>query len=394
MTTRVLSKRRYIAAKVLATFLSLIFAFLYSQDLGYERRSILVYAFTLSSLIWIMLTSGSTLTLRKLKANNSESNFGSFIALILVETFVGLLVLAIGLTIFSNYKTIIPTPLIFLIYAYFLLSGLAMIMVEVLISYLQYLFSGYLELMAVGIQVFLFFLVLKPFDLSIAVRLLLSFNISYLIICVWMVKAILSSMEEPFRIASPVTFLKATKGSHLIGVSLGIVDRIDRIIIAFYFPTGTLAKYSVMSSLIAYFRFIPEFFSRIMISGFSLALVVSRKMNVLFSILFTLILAFIIAGSRILISSFLGSDWLLPVAIFVAFGVQEILRGVYQLSLNYNSKLNLSHSTTIIPVVLLVFVAIFTSLLVHPLGLIGIPVAFSLAFCVAILLAYLWRQNV
>ena len=393
MSASLLFQKRYLVAKVFATLLSLVFAFLYSRELGIVNRSILIYVFTLSALTWIVLTSGSTLTLRKLKPAKESHEFGSFVTLIVIEAFIGTLVLTIGLLIFSNYKTTIPGPLAVLIYGYFLLSGFAMVMVEILITYLQYLFSGLIELIAVGIQVFLFFLMLKPMGFSTASKLLLSFNISYLIICLWMAKTILSSVGFNLRISSPVVFWRATKGSHLLGVSLGVVDRIDRFIIAFYFPTGTLAKYSAKSSLISYFRFIPEFVSRIMISGFILPYAVLRKYWVLIFSLSLVIVSSIIFVSRVLISSYLGQEWLLPLSLFVAFGIQEILRGAYQVSLNYNSKLNLSLSTIIIPVVLLGLTLILSSLTVVVFGLVGIPIAFSLAFVLSILLATLWRKS-
>jgi hypothetical protein len=101
----------------------------------------------------------------------------------------------------------------------------------------------------------------------------------------------------------------------------------------------------------------------------------------------------IVLVSRIFISSFLGEEWLLPVTIFIAFGIQEILRGAYQISINYNSKLNLSFSTSLIPVILLGLTLILSSLTVGVFGLIGIPIAFSLAYAVSILLATLWRIN-
>jgi len=325
--------------------------------------------------------------------DKGSRDFGSFLALMIVETLIGITVLTIGLLVFSNYKTTIPGPLIALIYAYFLLSGFAMILVEILITYLHYLFSGLIELVAVVIQLSLFFIILEPLELSIASKLLLSFNVSYLIICLRMAQLIISSSGMNFKISSPINFWKATKGSHLLGVSLGIVDRLDRFIIAFYFPTGTLAKYSAMTSLISYFRFLPEFFSRIMISGFILPYSILRKNRVLVISIFMAAVSTIILVSRIFISTFLGQEWLLPITIFVAFGVQEILRGAYQISLNYNSKLNLTFSTSAAPVLLLLVAPILSSLTVHIFGLIGIPIAFSLAFIASISFAAVGRKD-
>ena len=394
MSIGLLKQKRYIAAKVLATFSSLVFAFFYSRELGVVNRSILIYAFTLSSLTWVVLTSGTTLTLRKIKPNEENHYFGSFVTLILIEALLGIVGLTIGLFLYSNYKTHIPGPLVILIYGYFVLSGLAMVLIEVLITYLKYLFSGYIELLAVGIQIILFSFLLDSGNFSIASKLLLSFNISYFIICAWMLRVILTSLKVGFRPITPTLFWRETKGSHFLGISLGVLDRLDRFIIAFYFPTGALARYSAMSSLISYFRFIPEFFSRILISGFTLPHNVLRKHKILIFSILTLAITTVILLSRIFIARFLGQDWLLPISIFAAFGVQELLRGTYQISLNYNSKLNLAVSTSVIPIILMGLAGLLSVISVHLFGLIGIPIAFSATFAVAIFLAILWRRNV
>lgn len=394
MSISLLKQKRYIAAKVLATFSSLVFAFFYSRELGVVNRSILIYAFTLSSLTWVVLTSGTTLTLRKVKPNNENHHFGSFITLILIEALLGIVGLTIGLFLYSSYKTHIPGPLIILIYGYFVLSGLAMVLIEVLITYLKYLISGYIELLAVGIQIILFSYLLNRGNFSIASKLLLSFNISYIIICAWMLGVVASSLKVDFRPITPKLFWGETRGSHFLGISLGVVDRLDRFIIAFYFPTGALARYSAMSSLISYFRFIPEFFSRILISGFTLPHNVLRKHKILLFSILTLAITSVILLSRIFIARFLGQDWLLPISIFAAFGVQELLRGTYQISLNYNSKLNLAVSTSVIPIILMGLAGLLSVISVHLFGLIGIPIAFSATFAVAIFLAFLWRRNV
>ena len=148
-----------------------------------------------------------------------------------------------------------------------------------------------------------------------------------------------------------------------------------------------------MSSLISYFRFLPEFFSRIIISGFFLPYSVLRRNRVLVISLLILAVSTIVLFSRIFITTFLGQEWLLPISIFVAFGVQEILRGAYQISLNYNSKLNLAFSTSVASVLLLVAAPILSGLTVHVFGLIGIPIAFSLAFIASISYAALGRKN-
>lgn len=168
------AQKRYLVVKAMATFLSLIFAFAYSRQLGVVNRSILAFVFTLSSLIWVFLTSGTTLTLRKNQPDVNSRTFASFQTLLLTQLLIGLSVFSLGLFLFSTFKTPIPVPLLFASYLYFVSSGLAMLLVEVSLAYFDFKISGYLELAAVAFQILLYFIVLIPVDLTVAVKLIFS----------------------------------------------------------------------------------------------------------------------------------------------------------------------------------------------------------------------------
>ncbi|NDA45516.1 MAG: hypothetical protein EBX89_05965, partial [Actinobacteria bacterium] len=262
MKSPALVQKRYLLIKATAAFLALAFAFVYSRELGIVNRSILAYVFTLSSLIWIFLTSGTTLTLRKNQPAVSSRIFASFQTLLLVQVLIGLFVFSLGLFLFSTFKASISGPLLFASYLYFVSSGVAMLLVEISITYFDFKFSGYLELIAVVIQILFYFIVLIPVDLTIAIQLMLSFIASYISISFVFLRRFRKQLGASIRFSSPLLFFKFTEGNHSLGISLGVMDRLDRLIIAFAFPTGFLAKYSVMSSFITYFRFVPEFISR------------------------------------------------------------------------------------------------------------------------------------
>ena len=105
MKAPVLAQKRYLLIKATATSLALVFAFAYSRELGVVNRSILAYVFTLSSLIWVFLTSGTTLTLRKNQPDISSRSFASFQTLLVVQLLIGLSVFSLGLFVFSTFKT-------------------------------------------------------------------------------------------------------------------------------------------------------------------------------------------------------------------------------------------------------------------------------------------------
>ena len=394
MKAPALAQKRYLLIKATATFLALVFAFAYSRELGVVNRSILAYVFTLSSLIWIFLTSGTTLTLRKNQPDVSSRTFASFQTLLLVQFLIGLFVFALGLFLFSTFKTSIPEPLIFASYLYFVSSGMAMLLVEISIAYFDFKISGYLELVAVVIQILLYFIILIPADLTIAIQLILSFIASYISISLIFLRRFRKQLGASINFASPLLFFKLTKGNHSLGISLGVMDRLDRLIIAFAFPTGILAKYSVMSSLISYFRFVPEFISRVLIARNDLIYLELRKHRKSLFLGILLLGSLTIYSSQFLIRTFLGSSWALSIGIGIAFAIQELVRGTYQLTLNMIVKREDTESAKFVPWILMIAVLPLAVLAIKLFGLIGVPLSFTAVFLLASFFGYKWRNNV
>jgi hypothetical protein len=334
------------------------------------------------------------LTLRKNQPAVSSRIFASFQTLLLVQVLIGLFVFSLGLFLFSTFKASIPGPLLFASYLYFVSSGVAMLLVETSIAYFDFKFSGYLELIAVVIQILFYFIVLIPFDLTIAIQLMLSFICSYISISFVFLRRFRKQLEASIRFASPLLFFKFTEGNHSLGISLGVMDRLDRLIIAFAFPTGILAKYSVMSSFISYFRFVPEFISRVLIArNDSIYLELRRhRKSLLLGIL--LVSSLMIYSSQFLIRTFLGSSWALSIGIVIAFVIQELVRGTYQLTLNMIVKREDTESAKFVPWILMIAVLPLAVLAIKLFGLIGVPLSFTAVFLLASFFGYKWRNNV
>ena len=393
MILSVFLQKKYLAAKVAASILALIFAFKYSLDLGTINRSIIAYVFTLSTLTWVLLTSGTTLTLRKIRPESESHEFASFHALLLIESIIGLLVFSFGLNIFSISKTTIPLPIMLMSYLYFLISGAAMLFVEVSIAFLQFKLSGYLELLAVIVQLLVFFLLLPLLDTSIAIKVMVSFIASYTILSLMFFYKLKKQQNYRIRLARPSLFWNKTKGNHSIGISLGVMDRLDKIIIAFVLPTGILAKYSVMSGLISFFRFIPEFISRVLIAREdSLYFELKRHFRLLL-VLVIFIGLIVIQAVQVTIATFLGSTWTLSIGIAILFGVQELMRGIYQLVVNMNVKFGEQNYTNYAPWALVLTAAPLSLLSVKLFGLIGVPIVFAVAFGVISLVGIKVHKN-
>ena len=237
-----------------------------------------------------------------------------------------------------------------------------------------------LELATVLLQVILFFLIRNLSRLSIASSVLTSFALSYFIICCFIVY---NSPSNGFiGFSSPMEFWVLTRGNHLFGTVIGALDRLDRILVAFLLPTINLGQYATMGSLLSFFRFLPEGFSKIVVSGPVHTKFKSVSGKITTSVAAAILIASVILVSRVLIEEILGFEWLLSIPIYLSFVFYEIMRGLFHI--NFNSRIAKSlmpNSWTLIRLLLTCLVLAF--ILSKALGLIGIPLAFGIGYTVA-----------
>jgi len=384
-----LIEKKYLVYKGFASTSALLFAFIYSNSLGVVNRSIVTYIFVLSTLIWIVLTSGSSLTLRKIQPDFASVEMRSFLSLAMVQTLIGILIFVLGLQIYSMTIVEIPKNLYFLSCIYFLASGLALLLIEIQISRLGYVFAAKMEFLAVLSQFLIFEVMRRFFSLSISVSLFLGFIVSYSIISILLVKNLDFYLMKTLKLNNPIFFWKLTRGNHTVGVSIAILDRLDKIFIAYFFPIGALAPYSILCSLISTLRFIPDYASRLIIS-YNISSF-SKFSKYKFLILTFSIPAFFLFAvfSQKLIVFFLGDEWILPLSIGFFVAVQEFTRAFFQVQLNRLVLLERVLWKKYIPLlsVFLTFVSVY--LFANWVGLIGVPIAFSIVYGVTSVLTLL-----
>ncbi len=387
------SRKLYLLFRGLATFAALALAFKYSKDLGVLNRSYIAMIMTSSILCLTVFTSGSTLTLRthKLSGLNSQlsSSFGS---LILLQGICGVLFYNVSLLTFSTFKEEIPYQLLIFSNVYFLFSFAHLVTLEILLANDQFKLAGKCEATTVFLQIIFYALGSYANHISIASRLLLAFSFSYLTIILFVVgnKNLYFKRFKPIK--SPADFFQLTKHNNSLGTVLGITDRADRILIAWFLPTLSLGQYSAMSSMISFTRFMPDAMSKILVSG-RISNRSKRFVNKFsVSIAFILLVIGFVPVSQWVIGYWLGTEWLLPWYVSLLFIFQELGRGTLQILQNHeikHGKAKVSHRGSII---LLSFSIIGSSLLVLVMKLPGIPLGFTIAYLVAIF--YIRRNKV
>ena len=378
MLKGITERKFYMAGRGLSTVGSLLLALIYSHDLGLTNRSILALIMTVNSLSWIFLTSGSTLTLRKLGSDrNLTSYFPSFVSLFLLQLLMTISVCVSVILIYSKFKVSLPLPLFYISLVYIFCSGLHLFSIEVITALKKFKLVAQLEILTIFLQFGLYFLFKFFTGNSIAISLLLSISCSYITIFLASLVVILNSIGSAFHFENPKPFWKQTRGNHSLGPILGIMDRSDRVLIGFFLATPLLGAYAVTSSLITVVRFIPDVVSRITVAR-SYDLLRIPKLSKVFS--FLLIAAIILLAvelTRLVITLLLGSEWLIPYTVCVFMALQELVRGWYQIVANRliarGSSARVHKVSVIIPVVTLLTCV----LSINRFGLTSVPITFS-----------------
>ena len=376
----------FLTGRGFATAASLLFALFYSQDLGITNRSILAFIMTANALCWVVFTSGTTLTLRKLGVDQQIGKFlPSFVSLFLIQIVVVITVSGIVIQFYSLLKNYI-TPIYFwgsLFYIFF--SGFHLVSMEVLVSLKKFKMVGLLDVVTILLQFTCYFFLKFTTNYSLAITLFFSLSLSYFIVSFYGLRAIDREIERPFRLQNPKIFWKQTHGNHSLGTCLGLMDRADRILIGIFLATPILGKYAVTSSLIALLRFAPDAISKIVIAKHH-NVRKFRNPNKIFIVGILLVLVFlVVAFARLLITVFLGSEWLISTTVCIVFGIQELLRGSFQILANKNVSENKSPLVNKVAIILPIGVLVFAPFIVSIFGLVGVPISFCIGYGVALI---------
>jgi len=378
---------QYIPARGAANFASLFLAVLYSRDLGVTNRGIIAVIMSFSVISIIALLGGTTLTFRQVGLRELDPELKkSLCALLPLLVFAGFGLYTLSIYIYSNFKSVIPPNLVYLSLIYFFASTSQYLALEFLLSRKNFRTAGKIEISTIVLQIIIYMSLSTLDQFSSAINLLLSFSFSYFAISLYVFRRYFSSAK--IRFGSPQLFLRETKGKHSLGVALNFLDRLDRIFIAWFFPSAILGQYATMSGFLSAARFFPDAISRIRVAGYSFN--VRRRFRTPLVIMsWTLLLtatgAICIFVARYFISWLLGPEWLMSIPVFIFFCAQEIARGVFQFLANHHIKNDQSLKAHNSSLILVLFILPSLLIFSQSFGIIGVPLAFLFCYTFSIL---------
>ena len=370
----------------MASVLSLLYSLAYTAYLGPERRSVLTFVLTTSMVLTVVFTSGLSLHVRSRTRAEIDAPFMysylllSFGLAILVAIFSTLILL-----VYANNRFSLPSVLVFLCFLYAFLSTFTLSLIDCLIAIGMLKFSMLFDFLLVLIQILIgaVFVILN--QTSQIVAIIVSFLASYSIIsfsALTLLAYLFPYSNIKFR-KEVKALINKSKHLYIVGVSAGVVDRIDKLVIGFFLPLEVLGKYALTSGILAFGRFLPEAIAKSMffereqnkteISGINPP---PRSIAIFCGSLFLSICA-----AEAIVFLF-GEEWNLPFTLTLLFALQELVRAYYQMSI---SNLLLSKRADIVAKsarYLLFLSLIFIPLFTHLIGIYGPPMSLILLYLV------------
>ncbi len=374
----------YLGARGFSAGLALVFALLYSNSLGVERRSIVAFIMTSAIVIGVIFTSGVSLTFRKsMQAPDNKITVSSYIYLTTILSLVASAVTFLSVYIFSRTKIEIPRTLLLMTVIYAFFATMDYCLHQALIAFNLFKLASILEVLTICMQVSVYLILFSVNQVSIAVSLFSAFMLSYITSTITTVLLLIGILDPSIKLKwrEIGALLSASKNLHLLGIATGFADRVDRIVIAWFLPLDILGKYAVGTSLISFLRFFPEAMGRWIVSGQVAPMFGKLGKSLLNRIAAILIL--VIGGSlltQVFVKIFFGDEWSLPLLVFIFFASQEIARGYYQIKLSRIVSAGLEKTVRNTSLGLIFIAPIFSIIGAKSIGIYGVPLGMLVGY--------------
>jgi len=330
---------------------------------------------------------------RKFDTSGKSNEIQFLISSLLGSLAVALLSLGAA-ALYSQYKTPIEKPLLFFSFAYPLISNITQQIFEILLSNNRFEIASALEICIPLVQI-ITYITLKHFYLfSLGVTVLISIIGSYLL------TIILAGCYKllPFHIDRNIlkwnVFTKywgeAFRYQPII-LLFSVIDRIDKLAVLILFSTAEFAKYTLSTSIIILFRFVPESLGKLVVATRAKRLVGFTQSHLdLIMVGAVLISPIIGLASSKLIDMTLGDGWTISSYTVIAFALAEVLRHQLYLLINVTlATTNYEPNWGLFFAAVTVFFAVLFILISH-LALLAIPISLIITY---LALFYFSKRN-
>jgi len=369
--------------RLLSSGLALSLALIYSGLLGVEKRSVLSFVLVTSLLITLIVVSSFSTRYKKIALGSpiTDSIHGAYLIWCsILSLLVGVIVLLVSLLYSSVIANLAPN-LLLVIFIYSIVSTFSFSLQDFLPALGRFKTAILSDLSLVIFQLVSFVFIFSIDQLSIIVTVLLSLIFSY-VIHIFSIASIILFHRKPLNILSDLRRLTRVKRLFFVSSTIHIVDRIDKVFIAFLLPLATLAQFTTMAAFFAPVKIITEsatrqlYFSKTTSETEQKVRTHSAFNSLLLLVAFTLITPYILAKLvNFFIASLLGNEWLLPTYLVALYFINEVIRGLYLYLTNYRITENKYQYSRKAPISLLILSIVLVPISVLHFGLIGALIA-------------------
>jgi hypothetical protein len=255
------------------------------------------------------------------------------------------------------------------------------------------------DILLVVLQVITFFFLLSLNQLSIIVCVLVSLIFSYSL-HVFGIASIIMFHQTRNSTARSVRKLINIQKLFLVSSVIHIVDRVDKLVIAFLLPISSLAQFTTMAALFAPIKVITEAASRQLyfsklddkpndmeVNRFSRTITLSFALIGL--LIFSLLVGYLV---NLIIGSLLGDEWLLPTSFVALYFLYEVIHGIYLYSVHFRiTRGELKYSRNA-PIFLLALSVLLVPALTLLMGLVGSVIAMITSFLLVLVVFKLTHE--
>ena len=324
--------RYFLVTRALSLLLALSFALVYSIQLGVERRGLLTFIMSTNLVFSILLISGLSLHIRNISRIDFEiENLGNYLSLLFVLSLITPLLNLISLRTWESiYQTDIPNNLVLVSLMYCFFSTLSFGFHDALLLIKSIKIAAFLDISTVALQILGYVVLVYTGETSYFVAVLIALSVSYLVMTFSIFILLVYTFSPPlkFSLATSIRFIKEGRATYIISITSGIIERIDKALLGLQTSAGELGRYSTNQSVLALSKFLPDTISKLSLARNKNYLKIEKYSTRLIALfLFGAVLALLLSYQ--VVSTVLGTEWTLPIFVFLSMALIELLRGFY-----------------------------------------------------------------
>ncbi len=324
--------RYFLVTRAFSLLLALSFAMVYSIQLGVERRGLLTFIMSTNLVFSILLISGLSLHIRNISRIDFDiEKLGNYLTLLfvfgLITPFLNLITLRAWELI---YQTTIPNNLVLVSMIYCFFSTLSFGFHDALLLIKSIKIAAFLDISTVALQILGYAVLVYTRETSYFVAVLIALSVSYLVMTFSVFILLLYTFNPPlkFSLLNSLEIIKEGRATYIISITSGIIERIDKVLLGLQTSAGELGRYSTNQSVLALSKFLPDTISKLsLVRNRNYLKIKSYSTRLIALFLLGVVAAFLLSYQ--VVGIVLGTEWTLPILVFLPLALIELLRGFY-----------------------------------------------------------------